>query len=136
VTSGTQSPQAWIAGGTGVVSAGVEDALKAKGLTVKRAGGADRYDTAAKLTDLGIATGSSWALTGMASGVKLADALCLGSYIGRSDGVMLLTSGTALAPPISNRITDARSKIGKVAVAGGTAVVTHEVCATISRLLP
>lgn len=136
LTSDTPSAQAWIAGGTAVVGEAVEEQLEADGITVKRAAGADRYDTAAKLADLASSSGSKWGLIGMASGVKLADALCLGSYVGRSDGVMLLTNGTGLSVPTSNRITDHKSQIGLVSVGGGTAVVSHDVCAAISNLLP
>lgn len=136
ITSDAPAPKAWIAGGTGVVYTAVEEELKGLGLVVNRAAGANRYETAVKVTDLATATGSSWTLTGMASGVRLADALCLGSYVGRSNGVMLLTNGSMLTVPTTNRITAAKSGISTVAVAGGTAVVSHDLCGTVSRLLP
>lgn len=136
ITSGTAGPQAWIAGGTAVVQPGVEAELASLGLSVKRAAGADRYETAAKLSDLASSTGSKWTLIGMASGVKLADALCLGSYVGRADGVMLLTNGSSMTTPTQNRIKDHKSLIQRVSVGGGTAVVTHDLCAAITNLLP
>lgn len=136
ITSGTASPKAWIAGGTAVVQPVVESELRGLGLTVSRAAGADRYETAARLTDLASASGSKWTLIGMASGVKLADALCLGSYVGRNDGVMLLTNGTSMTTPTQNRIKDHKALIQTVSVGGGTSVVSHDVCATITSLLP
>jgi len=136
LASGTTAPQAWIAGDYGVVSQAVEDEIEDNDIVVKRAAGADRYDTAVKLADLAAASGSSYRLLGMASGVKLADALCLGSYIGRTDGVMLLTNGSSLSVPTSNRIKDNKARIVTVAVGGGSAVVSHDLCASISNLLP
>jgi len=136
LASGTADPEAWIAGDYGVVSEGVEDQIEDYGVDTKRAAGADRYDTAVKLADMASASGSTYRLLGMASGVKLADALCLGSYVGRTDGVMLLTNGAALSVPTSNRIKDNKARIVTVAVGGGSAVVSHDLCASISNLLP
>lgn len=136
LASGTPHPEAWIAGDTGVVGDAVEDGIEALGVDTKRAAGLDRYDTAARLADLAAATGSNYRLVGMASGVKLADALCLGSYLGRSDGVMLLTNGSSLSVPTTNRIAANKSRIVRVSVGGGSAVVSHELCATLSNLLP
>lgn len=136
LASGTVSPQAWIAGDSGVVGQGVEDGIEALGVDVKRAAGADRYETAVRLADLAVSSGSNYRLTGMASGIKLADALCLGSYIGRSDGVMLLTNGNSLSVPTANRIKDNKSRIVTVSVGGGYMVVSHDLCASISNLLP
>ncbi|MDP2233505.1 MAG: cell wall-binding repeat-containing protein, partial [Actinomycetota bacterium] len=136
LASDTTAPQAWIAGDVGVVSAHVEDQIEAAGVDVRRAAGADRYDTAVKLADLAAATGSNYKLMGMASGIKLADALCLGSYLGRTDGVMLLTNGSSLSVPTSNRIKDNKTRIETVSVGGGYVVVSHDLCASISNLLP
>lgn len=136
LASDAPSPQAWISGDYGVVSAQVEDEIKGFGITVRRAAGADRYETAVRLADLASASGSNYTLVGMASGVKLADALCLGSYIGRTDGVMLLTNGGALSTPTANRIKDNRARIVRVSVGGGPAVVSHDLCASVSNLLP
>ncbi len=139
ITSDTTAPlRAWIAGGTAVVGTGVETELKAlqPRLTISRAAGADRYDTAAKLSDLASASGSSWNTVGMASGVSLADALCLGSLVGRANGPMLLTNGASMTVPTENRIKNNKSQIRTVAVGGGVAVVRHDVTARISSLLP
>ncbi|MDO9107949.1 MAG: cell wall-binding repeat-containing protein, partial [Coriobacteriia bacterium] len=136
LASGTVNPEAWIAGDIGVVSVQVEDQIEAAGVDVRRAAGADRYDTAVKLADLAAATGSNYKIMGMASGIKLADALCLGSYIGRTDGVMLLTNGGSLSVPTSNRIKDNKTRIETVSVGGGYVVVSHDLCASLSNLLP
>lgn len=136
LASDTADPEAWIAGDVGVVSQQVEDQIKAAGVNVRRAAGADRYDTAVKLADLAVATGSNYKLMGIASGIKLADALCLGSYVGRTDGVMLLTNGSSLSVPTSNRIKDNKTRIETVSVGGGYVVVSHDLCASLSNLLP
>jgi len=136
LASGTTDPEAWIAGDMGVVGEEVEDQIEALGVDTQRAAGLDRYDTAARLADLAAASGSNYRLLGMASGVKLADALCLGSYVGRNDGVMLLTNGASLSVPTTNRITANKSRIVRVSVGGGSSVVSHELCASLSNLLP
>lgn len=133
---GPAGAPAWIAGGTGVVSADVERDLAATGRTVERAAGADRYDTAVALAQLAAGDGASWSRMGMASGVSIADALCLGSYLSQADGVMLLTNGAVLGPSTESLIKSKGAAIGTVVVGGGSGVVRHEVSARVTQLLP
>lgn len=136
VVQAAPAAAAWIVGGTSVVPSSVETSLSALGFKVARAAGADRYETAARLSDLASATGARWTATGMASGVTLADALTLGSMVGRSDGVLLLTDGTSLSVPTQNRIKDHAAAIQSTYIAGGPAAVDYRVEAAISGLLP
>ncbi|KAF0208969.1 MAG: hypothetical protein FD171_610 [Actinobacteria bacterium] len=136
LTSGVRSPSAWIAGGTGVVGDGVSADIASRGVTVQRAAGTDRYDTGARFADLATASGSTWSLLGIASGVNLADALCLGSYVGRTDGVILLTNGQSLPTPSATRIRAHKSEIVTVTVGGGFGAVADDACAAILNLLP
>lgn len=134
--AGPEAGTAWIAGGSGVVADSVQNSLSTSGLTVARAAGVDRYDTAVRLAGLASGAGASWDRVGMASGVSIADALCLGSLVGRVDGVMLLTNGIGLGGTTEAAISAHRAQIASVVVGGGTGVVRHELCARITQLLP
>lgn len=138
VSLGAQPPQAWIAGGTNVVTDAVRDTIVGimPGVDIRRAAGGDRYETAVKLAELADGAGADWSVVGVASGVKLADALCLGSLIGRTRGVLVLTNGVALTVPTSAILTDHRASIDTVAIAGGTLVIEDSVTRAISRCLP
>ena len=138
ISSGTVAPEAWIAGGTAVVGYTATAQLRqlVPGIVLKRAGGADRYDTAAKLADIAYADGASWAVTGMGSGKILPETMALGTMVGRANGVMLLTDGRALTSSTSARLTTHRSRIGSVVVGGGTSIANHDVTARISGILP
>lgn len=92
-----------ITGGTVAVSTAVEDAVKALGITVQRAAGATRYETAVALADLAINTmGFSAGHVDIATGESFPDALVAGSHTGKRLGTLILTQrGTAVAPACS-----------------------------------
>lgn len=133
---GPAGAPAWIAGGTGVVSAEVASELEGLGRTVERAAGADRYDTAVALARLAADDGATWSRTGMASGVSIADALCLGSYLAQTDGVMLLTNGITLGATTEALIKQQGALVDAVVIGGGSGVVRHELSARVTALLP
>lgn len=96
--------QVVIIGGTAAVSSAVEAELAAK-YSVTRIAGANRYDTAAKVADLAIKSitaagfGRSKAAIVVAEmgGSSAADALAAGGLVNERAGVLLGTSGGALA---------------------------------------
>ena len=137
ITGGAPKPAVWVAGGTSVVAPEVETFLRDNlGLPVTRAAGTNRFETSIRLADLAASTGATWRRAGIASGINLADALCLGSYVGRFDGLLFLTNGRALNVATSNRIKENNKSIEKVAIGGGSAVVAHDVSGQASGLLP
>ena len=86
-----------IIGGVNAVSKEVEDQLKAKGLTVNRISGNDRYETALKVAEEAIDNGvlkSSKIF--LCSGISPADALSIASVAAKEEGIILLTDGNTL----------------------------------------
>jgi putative cell wall-binding protein len=124
VPSSTES--ALILGGTGVVSTSVESALKSRlgTASVDRAGGANRYETAAKIADKGVAAGMRWNGVGVATGENFPDALAGGAMLGAFDSVMLLTPGSALDTYARGRLQTNAAQIRTLHVVGGTTVVS------------
>ncbi|NLI92255.1 MAG: glycoside hydrolase [Peptococcaceae bacterium] len=78
----------YILGGTGAISAGVENALKSNGLHVVRIQGDDRYETAANISVQAL---QSKTQAFLASGETFADALSISSYAAAQGIPLLLT---------------------------------------------
>jgi len=84
--------QVLIPGGLLSVSAAVESAIKAQGMTTVRFAGTDRFDTAAKIGAYAVSQlGFSYATTVLADGLTFADALAAGPFAGHSLSPILLT---------------------------------------------
>ncbi len=118
---------------TAVTEAAVESALGASKVT--RVGGVDRYDTAAKIADHGVAHGMRWDGLGIATGADYPDALSGGAMLGSFDSVLLLTKPTSLANVARLRITKNKADINTVSFIGGTAAVSQSVRNEVARLI-
>lgn len=112
-----------IAGGTGVVSAGVQTALAAYAPTVVRQSGADRYATAAAISAATYAPGPQVAY--IATGLNFPDALAAAAAAGRLGGPVLLVTPTTIPAVVKTEL--ARLKPSKIIIAGGTGVVSASV---------
>jgi putative cell wall-binding protein len=154
--------QVVIIGGTAAVSSAVEAELAAK-YSVTRVAGANRYDTAGKVADLAIKSitaagfGRSKAKIVVAEmgGSSAADALAAGGLVNERAGVLLGTSGGALAAeseawmkanpngatvtPVvdivggSTTIPTATEAVIKVAAGGATSTVTVTITGRASQ---
>ncbi len=123
-----------IAGQTSAVSLAPEATA---GLSrVERAGGVDRYATAAEVAEYGAAEGwGTWSFVGMATGTNFPDGLAGGVGTGANGGVLLLTPRSVLSSYTAAAIEDHVPEIGTVEVFGGANAVTASVKDTISALL-
>ncbi|WP_052961464.1 cell wall-binding repeat-containing protein [Leucobacter sp. Ag1] len=113
----------YIAGGTGAVSAQVEQQVRALGAKTVRMGGSDRYATANQIAKTG------WGKTGasavfIATGRDFPDALSAGAAAGGVDAPVLLVDGKAGAVRQDVRAQLTALKPAAVHIAGGTGVVS------------
>lgn len=113
-----------VLGGTGAVSAAVEAELATLAPAVRRIGGVDRYDTAAKVSaefepDVPVAL--------LATGATYSDAMAGAALGGARGGPMLLTPAGALPAPVAAEL--ARLRPAKIYVVGTTASVSAAVAA-------
>ncbi|MFC9917629.1 cell wall-binding repeat-containing protein [Agromyces binzhouensis] len=115
-----------IAGGTAVVSSGIESTLKAS-FTVKRYAGSDRYATSAAVVRGAFGSGGPAYL---AAGTAFADALAGAAAAGRTGAPLLLTRPTCVPSPIASAIQD--KGITQLRLLGGAAVLSDRV----ARLTP
>lgn len=113
-----------IAGGTGVVSAGVAtSAAGIPGVTeVVRLGGADRYATAAAINDFAFPTAE---LGFIASGRDFPDALASAAAAGALDAPLHLSNGVCTYTPSLQHLVD--TGVSRVAFAGGSGVLRSTV---------
>ena len=112
-----------IIGGVNAVSKEVEDQLKAKGLTVNRISGNDRYETALNVAKEAVDKGVlKTEKIFLCSGISPADALSIASIAAKEEGIILLTDG--------NNLTDGAKKYIKsgveVKIIGGTSVISDK----------
>ena len=117
-------------GGTSAISTGVENDLKARGYTVDRVAGIDRYDTALQVakaanavTPTGKVNGETTAF--LATGQGFADALAAGPASYEHHLPILLTTSGTLSPSARQGIEDL--DIQKVVILGGSAAVSSAV---------
>jgi len=137
-----QTKYVWIIGGTPSVSAGVENALKAKGLIVKRIAGPNRYATAAAVAEE-VFKGKGAALKNntafVARGDAFPDALALSpiafyySANYTNGGPILLTRPGALPSETASALTSLG--ISRAFVAGSEAAISSAVKAQIDARL-
>jgi putative cell wall-binding protein len=120
---------ATIVGGTTAVSEAVQTAITAKGFTVTRVAGTNRYETAAAIAtaadaiqDSGSVGGQKTAL--IATGNNFPDALAGGPAAVRNDLPLLLVENTV---PASTKAALTSLGITRVVILGGTAAVSDAV---------
>jgi SpoIID/LytB domain protein len=126
-----------ILGGEGAISAGVQQTLAARGLTVGRVGGNDRFETAANVARVpGLATvgrnedGLRTAV--LSSGRSFPDALAAGGLVWARHLPQLLTETAALPPATEATLRDL--DIEHVILTGGTGVIAGNVEALVQGL--
>ncbi|AFV03699.1 MULTISPECIES: cell wall-binding repeat-containing protein [unclassified Dehalobacter] len=109
----------FILGGTGAISASVENALKANGLTTYRIQGNDRYETAANISTTSVESNTRAFL---ASGKVFADALSISSYAA-ANGIPLLLTDTQKVPMAT---LNALQKLGvtEITLIGGESAIS------------
>ena len=114
-----------ILGGTGAVSANVEAALIAAGLTVERLAGSGRYDTAVLIAGAMQAAGAEFSSAVMAVGTNFPDALAAASYAAMTEQPILLTGSTAL--PAATEAALTTMEIDELLLVGGVSVISTDV---------
>lgn len=91
---GNTSPDAYVIGGEGAVSAAAYTQVDAAAASAQRIAGANRYQTAAAVAhDLGTdpSFSNDFGMVGIATGWNFPDALAGGAAMGHNNGVLLLT---------------------------------------------
>lgn len=91
-----QTKRVVLIGGTSSISQGIEDALKARGLTVERISGANRYATNDALNARLMKETQAPTQAFIASGVNVMDALAIGGYAAQQQQPIVLTDGRGL----------------------------------------
>ena len=115
-----------ILGGTGAVSAQVQAALQVRlgASNVVRAGGIDRYETAALVAQVGIDAGMTWDGVGVATGADFPDALSGGAMLGARGSVLLLSRSDGLSPEVAAHLLENAGDINTVHIFGGTGAIS------------
>jgi len=127
----------YVIGGTGAVSAAVETELDATFIEFSRVGGANRYDTAAKLANEAFdGMGMLWSRPALAVGTNFPDALAGGVLQGSDCSVLLLTSGATLSPAAAAALSANREMIYELRYLGGDGVLSLGVRSAARALLP
>lgn len=127
----------YIIGGTGAVSGAVETELDDTFLEFTRYGGANRYDTAAKLAAKAFeGMGMLWSRPALATGLDFPDALAGGVLQGSDCSVLLLTNRTSLSPEAAAALTANREMIYELRYLGGDGVLPQTVRSAARALLP
>jgi len=111
-----------VLGGTGVVSAAVESALRKEGATTRQSG-SDRYSTAAAISAKHFDAGAAVAF--VATGEDFPDALTGGPAAAALGGPILLTQKAKLPSATVSELK--RLKPKRIVVVGGTGVVSEAV---------
>lgn len=126
-----------LVGGTDVVSESMEQALTARlgAGKVARLGGADRYETAARVANAGVAEhGLGWQRVGIAVGTAYPDALVAGPALGSVGSVLLLVGPGLPVPPATRAALVAHGPdIEQVRCFGSYSAVPQPVRDTVMR---
>lgn len=115
-----------ILGGTSAVPAQVQMTLQARlgAANVVRAGGADRYETAVRVAQVGIDAGMTWNGVGIATGAAFPDALTGGAMLGAGNSVLLLSTPRGLSPTSEAALGTNAGVINIVHVFGGESAIS------------
>ena len=123
VTALASVTTAVIAGGTAIVSSGIENALKQSGKSVSRAAGADRYLTALAINK---AAFPAAARVHIAVGTSFADALAGASLAGNRGNPLYLSPRACLSAPVATDLST-RLQPTEVTLLGGPLVLNDRV---------
>jgi putative cell wall-binding protein len=119
-----------VLGGEGAVSATVVQKLRARGLTVVRVAGDDRYETAAQVARE-IRKRRTVTAVMLAGGFGLADALAGSGPASALKEPILLTPADRIAPATADVMADLAPRV--VHIVGGTAVVGQGIQAELEK---
>nr|WP_269144381.1 cell wall-binding repeat-containing protein [Clostridium sp. NSJ-145] len=112
----------YIVGGTGIIPSSLEDELSNIGISSKRLGGKNRYNTSVLVAnELGSTTGE----VAIAYGLGFADGLSISAVAAMKGMPILLTETNSLPSDVSNYIKN--NGVNKSYVVGGTGVVSDSV---------
>lgn len=112
---------AFIVGGTGVISENIEEQLRDLNIQLTRISGQDRYETSVKAAEI-IGTSNGIVL---ASGENFPDALSIASIAAAKQMPILLTSAKILSDSVKDYISN--NSIPKSYVVGGTDVINDNI---------
>lgn len=118
-----------IAGGTSVVSAKVESALRAIA-PVTRVSGTDRFETSRAIAEYAFPAGSPTVY--VATGMNFPDALSAGAAAGTIDGPVLLVNGGASTATAAEKSLVGKLKATRVKIAGGAAAVSNGIKSSLT----
>jgi hypothetical protein len=93
--AGRSNTRIYLLGGSAVMSAAVESAVRPLATTVTRLGGADRYETSRLIATEARRLGADRAVA-VADGQTFGDALCAGFWAASNVGTLVLTQGTVV----------------------------------------
>jgi putative cell wall-binding protein len=110
-----------VVGGTGAVSSGVEQQLRALSANVHRISGKDRYATSAAIARWGWTSGSTSAF--IATGDGFADALSAGAAAGSIGAPVVLVPGSSSSSPVAKALLNDFG-VQQLYVAGGASAVS------------
>ncbi len=125
---------ATIVGGDAAVSPQVADAVDEHAGTVDRVAGADRYATAAAVTDRAVAAGADPATTWVATGRSFADALTIGPAAAAGGHPVVLVDGRAFdgQGPTDALLRRIDYRLDDLRIAGGTGAVSADVADAVA----
>lgn len=118
-----------VLGGSAAVPTGVSTQLAGAGFSVRRIGGADRYETAALVSREVLGYGLNGGRVYIARGDDFADALALGPLAYSNKAPLLLVTPTTV--PSSTRSVLSASAFSSGCIAGGTVAVSSRVATEI-----
>ena len=121
-----------LVGGASAVSEAVRDQLGSS-YDYVRLGGADRYETSAKVATWAAAHGLGWSRPYVATGRDFSDALSAAAVCGKTGSVLLLAD--APTDLTMGLLREHASEISRVSVAGGEAAVPASVANAIADAL-
>jgi N-acetylmuramoyl-L-alanine amidase len=90
---------------------------------VYRLGGVDRYDTARKVSEWGVAVGMNWDGIAIGTGQNYPDALAAGPMQGEELSVMALTKPLALSPPTYTLLSTHKNAINTLKFLGSSQTI-------------
>lgn len=120
---------AFIVGGTGVIPSSMEIQLSEQGISSKRLGGLDRYETSIKIAEeIGSTTGE----IALASGLSFADGLSISSIAAKRNMPIILTEKDWVPSSVTNYINSINVK--KTYIAGMSGVVADNVASKFTNV--
>jgi putative cell wall-binding protein len=122
--------RAYMLGGTGVISVGIEQELKSFGIEIVRISGKDRYETAKKIGDELMKVKKTNAVF-LASASDFPDAAAVSIFAGQNGFPIVLTGKNSLNPVTDNALREWNIKT--VYIAGGTGVISQGVEDTLKK---